>query len=119
MNVLFVSRWGLIHDLAWQVQKEGHVVKYAILSKNDRDVVDGLVPKVEDLKNEKKWADLIVFDDADFGEVSEKLRKEGKAVIGGNPYTDRLEDDRDFGQEEMKAAGLNVLPNWDFNSFDD
>ena len=30
----------------------------------------------------------------------------GKLVVGGTPYTDRLEDDRAFGQQELKAAGV-------------
>jgi phosphoribosylamine--glycine ligase len=32
--------------------------------------------------------------------------------------TDRLEMDRDFGQEEMRAAGITILPRWEFDSFD-
>ena len=43
----------------------------------------------------------------------------GKAVVGGTPYTDRLEDDRSFGQEELKAAGINIIPYRDFDSFDE
>lgn len=115
---LFVSRLGLIHDLAYRVQQEGSIVKYGVISKSDKDVADGLVEKVERWEDFKDWADVIVFDDSDFGDFCEKLRREGKAVVGGTKYTDKLEDDRDFGQSELKAAGMNVLPNWDFESFD-
>ncbi len=118
LKFLFISRLGLIHDLAWEVQKEGHLVRYCILSKADRDVADGFVEKVEDWEEHKRWADVLVFDDADFGGICEKLRKEGHLVIGGTKYADRLEDDRDFGQSEMKAAGFTTLPYWDFDSFD-
>ena len=118
LKFLFISRLGLIHDLAWEVQKEGHLVRYCILSKSDRDVADGFVEKVDDWEEHKKWADLLVFDDADFGGICEKLRKDGHLVIGGTKYADRLEDDRDFGQSEMKAAGFTTLPYWDFDSFD-
>ena len=31
------------------------------------------------------------------------LRASGKPVIGGTPYADRLEDDRSFGQEQLKS----------------
>jgi phosphoribosylamine---glycine ligase len=116
---LFISKFALIHDLAWQVQKEGYEVKYHIMSKADRDVGDGFVEKVDRWEDHKDWADVIVFDDCEFGTLVERLRKEGKAVIGGTTYTDRLEMDRDFGQEEMKAAGLTTLPRWEFTSFDD
>ncbi len=116
---LFVSRWGLIHDLALQVKRDGHAVRYAILSKADKDVADGFLDKVDDWQAQKDWADVIVFDDCEFGDEAEKLRKEGRAVVGGTKYSDKLEDDRDFGQAEMKAAGMTTLPNWDFESFDD
>ena len=118
MKFLFISRVGLIHDLAWEVIKEGHEAKYYIQSKPDKDVGDGFVPKVETWEEHKDWADVIIFDDSDYGALPEKLRKEGKAVVGGTAYTDRLEEDRDFGQEEMKAAGMAILPKWDFESFD-
>ena len=50
------------------------------------------------------WADVIIFDDTGFGEEAEKLRKKGKLVIGGTVYTDRTEEDREFGQGEMIVA---------------
>lgn len=116
---LFVSRQALIHDLAWEVKKEGHEVRYAILSRADQDVADGLLEKTSDWHAEVPWADVVVFDDTGFGEDAERLRRQGKAVVGGTRQGDRLEEDRDFGQEEMKAAGLTTLPNWDFGSFDE
>src|SRR5262245_53148725 len=119
IRFLFISKWGLIHDLAWEVQKEGHEVRYHIMSKADREVGDGFVEKVEKWEEHKDWADVIVFDDCEFGNLPDKLRKEGKAVVGGTPYTDRLEFDRDFGQLEMKAAGMTILPQWNFSSFDE
>jgi len=115
---LFVSHDGLIHDLGWQVLKEGHAVKYCIQSKTDQDVADGLLEKVSDWKAHVEWADVIVFDDTVYGEAAERLRRDGHAVVGGNRATDRLEEDRDYGQSEMKAAGMTILPNWDFDSFD-
>jgi phosphoribosylamine--glycine ligase len=118
VKFLFISRVGLIHDLAWEVIKEGHEAKYYIQSRPDKDVGDGFVPKVEAWEEHKDWADVILFDDSDYGTLPERLRKEGKAVVGGTAYTDRLEEDRDFGQEEMKAAGMAILPKWDFESFD-
>lgn len=118
MKFLFISRSALIHDLAWEVLKEGHEVKYCVFSKADKDVADGLLPKVDSWESEKDWADLFVFDDTDFGSICEKLRQEGRLVIGGTRYSDRLENDRDFGQAEMKAVGMSTLPWWDFDSFE-
>jgi phosphoribosylamine--glycine ligase len=116
---LFVSDEALIGDLAWQIKKEGHEVKYYIHSKPERDVCDGFVDKVDAWEPLIDWADVIVFDDLGFGDQADKLRKQGKAVIGGSKYGDEIEDDRNFGQDEMKAAGISILPHWDFKEFDD
>lgn len=115
---LFVSQEALVGDLAWQVKKEGNEVKYYIGEKASRDICEGFVEKVDDWKSHKDWADVIVFDDVFFGEEADKLRKEGKAIIGGSAYTDKLEEDREFGQAELKRLGVNVLPHWDFEDFD-
>ena len=118
-RILCISRVGCIGDLCRQLTAEGNHVKYLIESKHDKDVSDGFVEKVDDWKTAKDWADLIIFDDSDYGKEVDALRKEGKPVVGGTPYTDRLEDDRDFGQQEMKAAGMTILPNWTFTSFEE
>ncbi len=117
---LFVSIDGLIGDIAWQVVKEGHEVKYYIENPEDKEVADGFVPKVDDWKKEVDWAEVIVFDDVlGQGKKAKKLREQGKLVIGGTPYTDQLEDDRSFGQEELKRFGVPILPYKEFTSFDD
>jgi phosphoribosylamine---glycine ligase len=119
-NFLFVSLSGLISDIAWQVAKEGHDVKYFIADEKERDIGDGFVPKVDDWESETGWAHVIVFDDTlGQGEKAQALRAKGKRVIGGTPYTDRLEDDRSFGQEELKKAGINIVPYREFDNFDD
>jgi phosphoribosylamine---glycine ligase len=117
---LFVSLSGLIGDVAWQVQKEGHEVRYFIESEKERDIADGFVPKCDDWKKELDWADIVVFDDTlGQGKIAQELRAKGKLVIGGSEYTDKLEDDRSFGQEELKKAGVNIIPYREFTSFDD
>lgn len=116
---LFVSLTGLISDIAWQVSKEGHDVRYFIQDPKESDIGDGFVPKSDDWESDTKWADVIIFDDTlGQGERAHALRAAGKKVIGGTPYTDRLEDDRSFGQEELKKADVNTIPYSDFESFD-
>jgi phosphoribosylamine---glycine ligase len=53
------------------------------------------------------------------GTYADRLRKAGKLVVGGTPYSDRLEDDRAFGQQELKNAGVSIIPPENFTSFDD
>jgi phosphoribosylamine---glycine ligase len=117
---LFVSIDGLISDSAWQLVKEGHDVKYYIDNKTEADIADGFVPKSTNWEGDVDWADVIIFDDVlGQGEKAAALRKKGKMVIGGTAYTDRLEDDRSFGQEELRKAGIPIIPYSEFTNFDD
>jgi phosphoribosylamine--glycine ligase len=118
---LFVSYEGLIADTAWQVRKEGHEAKLQILGAGEQDIADGFVPKVGDWRQELDWADVVVFDDVlgGMGTMADEVRERGKAVVGGSPYTDRLEEDRAFGQQELKTAGVTIIPQENFTSFDD
>jgi phosphoribosylamine--glycine ligase len=119
-NFLFVSLTGLISDIAWQVSKEGHEVRYFIADKKERDIADGFVAKSKDWEKDSDWADIFIFDDTlGQGEKAQALRAAGKKVVGGTAYSDRLEDDRSFGQEELKKAGVNIIPYAEFESFDD
>jgi phosphoribosylamine--glycine ligase len=117
---LFVSLDGLIADIAWQVVKEGHEVQLYIDSESEKEIGNGFVPKTDDWEREIEWADVIVFDDVlGQGAKAQRLRDAGRLVVGGTPYTDRLEDDRAFGQQELKAAGVTIIPQDNFTSFDD
>lgn len=118
-NFLFVSIEALSTDLAWQLSKAGHSVKFFTRSQSEKDVGDGFVEKVDAWEPHKDWADVIVFDDIGFGDLAERLRAEGKHVVGGSAYTDRLENDREFGQTELRGAGVATLNSWNFSSFDE
>lgn len=117
---LFVSYAGLTSDVAWTVLKEGHLAKMYIDNANLKDIGDGFVPKTDNWQQEVDWADVIVFDDVlGHGTLANELRNQGKAVIGGTPYTDQLEDDRSFGQAELHKHKVKILPYFEFNYFDD
>ena len=116
---LFVSIDALISDIAWHVSKEGNDVRYYVGNESERSIGDGFVPKVDDWESHVDWADVIVFDDVlGQGEHAARLRRAGKHVVGGTPYTDRLEDDRSFGQEELKKHGVSIIPFQEFSDFD-
>jgi len=115
---LFVSWESLSGDLAWQIKKEGNEVKAYVKKESDKDVYDGFLDKIDDWKSQIEWADVIVFDDVGFGKEADELRKLGKLVVGGSTYTDKLEEDREFGQQEMKRVGMLTLPHWDFTDHD-
>lgn len=121
---LFVTDEANAVDLAWKIKQEGNEVKMYVGNEDDQDIGDGFMDKVDDWKASVDWADVVVFDDViagegGFGKIADELRAKGKLVVGGSEYTDRLEIDREFGQQEMKAAGMLVLAHWDFDNFGD
>lgn len=119
-NFLFVSTLGYAIDLAWHIFTENNKVKFYIEDDESKDIADGFFPKADNWQPEVDWADVIIFDDVlGQGKKAQQLRKQGKLVVGGTPYTDRLEDDRAFGQEELKKVGVPIIPHYDFSDFDE
>lgn len=115
---LLVSKDADSVDIAWQLVKEGNDVKMFIANSYQKDAGDGFIQKVDNWEGYIDWADVIIFDEVGFGRQAQLLRQQGKHVVGGSPYTDRLEEDREFGQAEMKSIGMTTLPHWDFDDFD-
>ncbi len=124
-NFLFISAdAALITDLAWHVYKEGHEVKYYIEAENSKEIGDGFVSKTNDWKAEVDWAEVIIFDDIwidseiGTGKLAQELREQGKAVVGGTPNTDRLEEDRGYAMEILEEHGINTIDHHIFHDFD-
>jgi phosphoribosylamine--glycine ligase len=119
---LFITEEALSVDLAWKIKEEGNEVKMYIGNEDDQDIGDGFLEKCDDWKSCLQWADVVVFDDVisgddGYGKIADELRTKGKLVVGASEYTDRLETDREFGQQEMKSVGMLTLPHWNFDSF--
>lgn len=119
MKFLFVSPEALSLDLAYRIVQEGHEVKFCVQSETEKDVGDGFVEKADRWEDHVSWAEVIVFDDIGFGRAADKLRAEGKKVVGGSAYTDRLESDREFGQNELARAGVSILQSRTFSDFEE
>jgi phosphoribosylamine--glycine ligase len=113
----------LIADLAWQVHREGHDVKYYVEAESDREIGDGFVPKVSEWRAELDWADVVVFDDIwvdddiGTGEIAQELRERDIAVVGGTPNTDRLEADRGYAMAVLEDHGVNTIEHREFHDF--
>lgn len=116
---LFVSKWGDILDVANAVHNEGNKVKLFIDYKPASEIGIGFVPKVKDWKKHVEWADIIIFDYTGYGKVATELRDAGKLVIGSTVYTDNLELERGFGQDELKKHKIKTLPFKEFTNFHD
>jgi phosphoribosylamine--glycine ligase len=114
---LVVSKWGDSLDLAYKIQQEGNEILMYIQDKASREVGYGFVKKTNSWEKYIDWADVIIFDYTGFGEIADQLRARGKRVFGGSKYTDLLELDRNFGQDELKKHGVKTIPSKEFFSF--
>ncbi len=114
---LVVSQYASGSDIAYQLKKEGNSVKFFIQDNSERDVLDGVVEKVDDWESEKSWADIIVFDYLGFGFRQNELRQQGYKVIGGSYLGDQLESDRKFALQYFQKMNVKIPETFEFNSF--
>lgn len=116
---LFVSKYGETLDTAYTILLEGNLVKMFIEEKASKEIGFGFVPKVQDWKKHIDWADIVIFDFTGYGKICSELKRSGKLVVGGTEYTDNLELDRNFGNNELKKHKIKVLPSKEFENFQD
>jgi phosphoribosylamine--glycine ligase len=98
---------------------EGNQCLYYIKEPVEKDIANGIVPKVDNWKSKIGWADVIVFEDTGYGHEADKLRKQGKKVFGGSAYTDKLEKDRTFGMEQAESVGIKIPFHQVFKTLDE
>ncbi|MDQ5901313.1 MAG: hypothetical protein QG580_28 [Patescibacteria group bacterium] len=119
MKILFVSKNLIGGDLARKLYTEGNEVKLFIENPKSKKSLDGIVPKTENWELELDWVKedgLIVFDDIGYGENQDYLRKEGFNVFGGSAEAEKLEINREYGQEVFRRYGISTTKLFDFPS---
>jgi len=117
MRVLFISGEMIAGDLAYRLKQEGCDVKLFIEDESRKDCFENMVEKTNDWKKELDWVGkdgLIVFDDVGYGKEQDDLRREGYLVVGGSEGGDKLEKDREFGQDVLKSCGITTVTSRDF-----
>lgn len=122
MRILLVSGELIASPLCHRLMSEGHDFKLYIRDDARRDCLDGIIPKVENWKDELEWVGkdgLIIFDDLDYGQEQDDLRKQGYKVVGGSAGGDALELDRGILHKVLSDSDLPTLPSFDFESADE
>lgn len=118
MKILYISKDLISGDLPVRLKKEGCDVKLFIEKKESKKNLDNLIKKIDDWEKELDWVGkdgLIIFDDVGYGKIQDKLRSEGHIVFGGSELGEKLECNREFGQQIMKKYGLKTVPLKDFS----
>ena len=112
-------------DMYRRLGAEGHEVRVHATWDASAETLKGLLDRSADWKAELPWIreagqdGIILFESAHAGDLQDELRRDGYNVIGGSAYGDRLEQDRSFGQQVMREAGMQTAAVHDFRSFDD
>ena len=125
MRVLGIGDYLDLGDLYLNLLRAGHEVRAYVADPQSHDVMAGLVDRVPDWRDELDWIrevgeeGVILCETAHHGKLQDDLRRSGLRVIGGCGVGDRLECDRDFGQQVMREAGLNLVASRGFSRIDE
>lgn len=123
MRFLGVGDDNSLGDLYRQLQSAGHDVRVHVADAACHRTLDGLLTRVDDWRDHLAWLreagedGIILFETAHDGPLQDVLRGDGFNVIGGSAFGDRLENDRAFGQQWMRAAGMQTAASHEFASF--
>jgi phosphoribosylamine--glycine ligase len=122
MRFLGIGKDGSLGDMYLSLLRAGHQVRTYIEDPRWRGILRGFLTLTDDWKGDLDWVrqeeGIILFERADQGELQDGLRRDGFHVIGGSAFGDRLENDRAFGQAQMREVGMTTAPTHAFADFD-
>ena len=122
MRVLGIGTYDDLGSIYLRLVAEGHDVRVHVAAEDSRDVLVGMLAFEPDLAAGLAWVGqdgLILVEDLGWGELQDRLRAEGRHVVGGSAFGDRLEQDRAFGQAFLRDLGMTTLPAHTFDTFAD
>ncbi len=111
----------MYHGLATR----GHEVRVFIEDSACKDVFGGMLVLTDDWHAELAWVKeagehgVLLFESASRGADQDALRRAGFNVIGGCAFGDRLESDREFGQQVLRDAGFCTARSYSFTDYGD
>jgi phosphoribosylamine---glycine ligase len=120
VRVLGVGSNVALGDLYLRLIERGCEVR--VFAEDGDDILLGDVPRCEDWRDELGWvgkSGVVIFEGTGFGAQQDELRRQGFRVFGSSVFGDRLELERDFGQQVARACGMRTAETIDFDGFED
>lgn len=123
MRFLGIGEYCDLGDMYYRLTRAGHEVRVFIEDPEAHDIFGGMIERVHDWRSELGWIrqagddGIILFESAIKGGLQDELRQDGYQVIGGSAFGDRLENEREFGQEILRQLGLSTAQSHRFTNF--
>lgn len=123
MRFLGIGEYNDLAAMYYGLQQRGHEVRVFVGDPACDDVYQGMLTFTDDWERELGWLraaqgdGVVLFESAIRGELQDRLRADGFQVIGGSALGDRLEADREFGQQALRSAGLHTAYSTRFDSY--
>ena len=124
MKFLGIGEYCDLGAMYTRLAESGHEVKVYVENPYYQDVYEGLLSFTPDWRSELDWIrqagceGIILFESANKGSIQDALRQDGYQVIGGSAFGDRLEGDREFGQNIMQEMGMHIANTFKFTGYD-
>lgn len=123
MKFLGVGEYCDLGAMYLRLMQAGHDVKVYVEHADYHDIYAGMLNFTSDWQNELDWIaqagqdGIIIFESATKGKLQDDLRLKGFQVIGGSEFGDKLEADREFGQQIMQEMDMCVAKTFQFNDY--
>ncbi len=123
MRFLGIGEYCDLGDMYHRLAAAGHEVRVYVEYPVAHDVFGGMLCFTPDWHAELPWLrkvgeeGVLLFESSVKGELQDQLRREGYQVIGGSSFGDRLENDRQFGQDMLRRLGLCIAQSTRFTDF--
>ncbi|MDB5802053.1 MAG: phosphoribosylglycinamide synthetase [Rhodocyclales bacterium] len=124
MRCLGIGEYCDLGDMYYRLAAAGHEVRVFVEHPDAQDIFGGMLQFTHDWRNELDWIreagqdGIVLFESSLKGTCQDDLRREGYQVIGGSAFGDRIEGDREFGQQVLHRLGLPIAASHGFTDFD-
>ena len=127
MRFLGIGECADLASLYLRLARDRHEIRVFIGYPLCKDTLAGLIERVPNWESELDWIraagqdGFILFENIGlgYGEIQDRLRREGLNVIGGGTYGARLENDRVYAQRVLAELGLVTPPIFEFSDIDE